>query len=320
MASRRWSIPGLLSPLLVMLLGVLALACYKPNILDGGFKCADAGAKACPEGFRCDRGLCWRNADGSAESRPPDAVLPDVVEARDSSDAFDGPPCFEALPNCTPGPGMCDPVCQSGCSGCRDKCSINTVGALTCNPPTPTMYPRTLMQSCTPDSEGTGRQSDNCEPGLVCMGEQSCFARCFQFCRNDGDCTNATCSRDVVAGQAGGQKVCDVPFVDTCVPLLGSANTGCGGGAMACWLSPTSPTHTFCDCPFGATPANGPCTRTRDCIKGLTCVVPRAGDPSICLQVCRIGGTDCLGGAASCRPYYGNPAGPVAHPIFGYCY
>jgi hypothetical protein len=317
MTSRRRSIPGLLSPLLVMLLGAIALACYKPNILDGGLKCADAGAKACPEGFTCRSGLCYR-PDGGGESRPPDAPL-DMVDARDASDAYDGP-CFEALPGCTPGPGMCDPVCQSGCTGCRDKCSINTVGALTCNPPTVLMYPRTLMQSCTPDSEGMGRQSDNCEPGLVCIGEQSCFARCFKFCKNDGDCTNATCTREVVVGQ-GGQKVCDVPFVDTCVPLLGSANTGCGPGAMACWLSSASPTHTLCDCPFGATPSNGPCTRTRDCVQGLTCVVPRAGEPSVCLQVCRLGSTECPGNnPASCRQYFGNPPGPVPHPTFGYCY
>jgi hypothetical protein len=318
MTSRRWSIPGLLSLLLVMLLGALPLACYKPNILDGGLKCADAGAKACPEGFRCDRGTCWRNPDGGGESRP-DAVA-DVADARDGSDTPDVA-CFEALPNCTPGSGLCDPVCQSGCSGCRDKCSVNTAGALTCNPPTTTMFPRTLMQSCTTESEGTGQQTDNCAPGLACLGEQSCFARCFQFCQNDGECANSTCTRDVVPGQAGGQKVCDVPFVDTCVPLLGAANTGCGPGAMACWLSPTSPTRTFCDCPFGATPSNGPCTRTRDCVKGLTCVVPPTGQSAICLQVCRLGSVECpSGNPASCRPYFGNPAGPVANPTYGYCY
>ena len=56
MASRRRSIPGLLSPLLVVLVCTLQLACYKPNILDGGLKCADAGAKACPDGFTCGYG------------------------------------------------------------------------------------------------------------------------------------------------------------------------------------------------------------------------------------------------------------------------
>ena len=101
---------------MVILLGGPQLACYKPNILDGGLRCADAGAKACPEGFKCDRGLCWR-PDGSADR--PDAV-PDVVDARDASDAYDGP-CFEALPGCTPGAGMCDPVCQTGCPTCTEK-------------------------------------------------------------------------------------------------------------------------------------------------------------------------------------------------------
>jgi hypothetical protein len=316
MAFRRWSIPGLLSPLLVMLLGAIELACYKPNILDGGLKCADAGAKACPEGFTCKSGLCYR-PDGGPESRPPDAAV-DMVDARDGSDGPDGPPCFEALPNCISEPGTCDPVCQSGCGGCRDKCSINTVGALTCNPATAMTAPRALGQTCSVDSEGMTKQNDNCERGLICIAEQSCVARCFKFCRNDSECTDSTCTREVIAGQ-GGQKVCDVPFNDSCVPSVG--NTGCGAGTMACWLSSTSPTHTFCDCPFGATPSNGLCTRTRDCVKGLACVDRGTGDNATCLQVCRLGSMECPSGLpASCRPYYGNPRGPVPHPTFGYCY
>ena len=58
MASRRRSIRvvSLLAPL-VLLLGALCalLACYKPNIEDGGFKCNRRRARsACPEGFQCD--------------------------------------------------------------------------------------------------------------------------------------------------------------------------------------------------------------------------------------------------------------------------
>ena len=319
MTSTRWSIPGLLSPLLVMLLGALPLACYKPNILDGGLKCADAGAKACPEGFRCDRGTCWRNPDGGGDSRPD--VVADVADARDGGDASDGP-CFEALPNCIPGPEMCDPVCRSGCPSCGEKCSVNTAGALTCNPPVATMFPTTLMQRCMHESDGTPEQTDNCGPGLVCLEEQSCSPRCFQFCKNDGECANSTCTRDVVPGQSGGQKVCDVPFVDSCVPLQGGQNTGCGPTTnMVCWLSSTSPTRTFCDCPFGATGPNGPCTRTRDCVRGLACVDRGTGEPATCLQVCRLGSMECPSGVvASCRQYFGNPAGSVPNPTYGFCY
>jgi hypothetical protein len=149
----------------------------------------------------------------------------------------------------------------------------------------------------------------------------NCLSRCFQFCRNDSDCTNASCTRDI----AGGTSVCEVPFADACVPLPGSMNTGCGpaSSGMTCYLSSARPTHTICDCPFGATPSNGPCTRSRDCIRGLACV-DRGGASPICLQVCRLsdmGVNDCPSHTAgSCRDYTGIPAGQPKNTTYGYCF
>ena len=51
--------------------------------------------------------------------------------------------------------GMCDPYCQTGC-GCQEKCSVNTAGALTCNPPAAGQQ-RTLMQPCQIQSAGDGQ-------------------------------------------------------------------------------------------------------------------------------------------------------------------
>lgn len=323
MAFMGRSISGLMSPLALLIVGVADFACYKPNILDGGLRCkADAGARSCPEGFKCrvDTQTCWRNLDGGADQKVDGPGVPDVA---DGPDAPDGPICFEQKAGCSAEAGLCDPFCQTGC-GCRDKCSVNTAGALTCNPPLSSMFPRALLQSCTISSNGSGAQTDNCAPGLVCVQDLSCSPRCFQFCRTDGDCVNSSCSREVGSRQDGGvtRKVCDIPFVDSCVPLPGSQNTGCGTGAMACYISSASPTHTICDCPFNAGSSNDPCTRTRDCVPGLACVDRGDGAP-ICLQVCRLSnmGLDCISNPAigACKEYTGLPPGPAHHPTFGFC-
>jgi hypothetical protein len=309
---------------LAILAGAVPLGCYKPNIKDGGLKCnLDAGVgKSCPEGFKCDMSMltCWRNPDGGVD-RPS----PDVPDGR-----VDGPvdmkpdvACFEARPSCTPSDaGICDPYCQTGCP-CGEKCSINTGGMLTCNPPRAPGFPKLVTQDCRPiDSVGDPAQTDNCAPGLVCL-DDGCYPRCFQFCRVDADCPTSACTREL-PGQPGGQKVCELPFMDTCVPLPGGQNTGCGStiGNVACTLSSTNPTHTMCDCPTGAAGANVPCTRSNDCIKGLVCVDRNMGTPT-CLQVCKLSnnGSDCVSNptAGACHPYTGIPAGQTPNPTYGFC-
>lgn len=166
--------------------------------------------------------------------------------------------------------------------------------------------------------EGTSNQTDNCQPGLVCL-EDFCGKRlCHAFCRSDADCPNAACARDV----GSGNRICDVPFVDTCAPLPGSNNTGCGAVSMnaGCYLSSSHPTHTVCDCPNGDKPANADCSRSRECLPGLVCVDPN-GAGSICLRVCRLAGpqSDCPLGQ-SCREYRGTNLSNSPHPTYGYCF
>src|SRR5262245_10707314 len=115
----RRSISYFLGPLAVLIAVTQQLACYKPNIVDGGLRCkADAGTRSCPEGFKCDTAtqLCWKHLDGGID-RKPDG--PTNVDGRDGPDLPDGPagsdadaPCFEAKPGCTPDNGACDPYCQ----------------------------------------------------------------------------------------------------------------------------------------------------------------------------------------------------------------
>jgi hypothetical protein len=163
---------------------------------------------------------------------------------------------------------------------------------------------------CTVLNQGLPTQADDCVAGSVCMAD-GCDYRCYKFCREDLDCDNAACDRSV-----GGGMVCDVPFV-ACNPV--GATSGCAG-ATVCYLSSSHPDRTICDCPFAAAGENADCARSRDCIRGLACVDRGNGRP-ICLRVCLLAndGADCPGGAGSCRPYRGAPAGST-NDTFGYCF
>jgi hypothetical protein len=300
------------------------LSCYKPNVLDGGFKCRPKPAKECPDGFVCDGdSVCRRMGmfDGSVERPetnpdvPPD-VPPEVPQI-----------CFEPKTgsNCdqADGGGSCDPFCQTGCPApgpnCHKKCSVNTVGALTCNEVSPGTL-RNEFQTCTLNSVGTAAQNDACAPGLVCledacMGIGSGSGRCYKFCRSDDDCPNSQCYRTL----PGGWRVCDAPNVDSCVPTA-PGTSGCTGAQVACYIAIARPSHTVCDC-FGDKIANEPCEGSRSCFPGLLCVDPNGGGP-VCLRVCdlSLGGADCGVPGAVCREYFGNTGGAMKHPKYGFCF
>jgi hypothetical protein len=307
MGSRRRS----LAPLLASLAAALVsgqLGCYKPNIADGGLRCnVDAGTKSCPEGFKCDltSQRCYRNPDGGPDTSDADANIDRMPDEP-------MPICYPPRDSCTPGSGMCDPFCRTGC-GCREKCSVNTDGALTCNELAPGQQ-RTLMQPCQIQSAKTLDQTDQCAPGLVCL-EDSCSGgssgRCYQFCRTNADCTDAPCDKTI----GGGVKVCDVPF-DDCTPLAAGANTGCPGTALGCWLSTSDPSKTICDCQFP--PGLGEddlCMRSRECNPGLVCVDRNNMGFKSCTRVCRLGvASDCLG--STCATY---SEGGVSNSTYGFC-
>lgn len=211
----------------------------------------------------------------------------------------------------------CDPVCNVGCSDCRDKCSVNTQGALTCLVPTSGPAPG-LLGNCALDSSG----KDNCAPGQVCISAECPSPRCYQFCKTNMDCpNNASCSRDA----GGGHTVCDVPPASpSCDPVAGE-DTMCPLGAQGCYLS-SNTMHTLCDCPFGSSQGGGltrlqPCSHSRQCITGLVCYDPAGGGSPECLQVCRLptdGGPtpSCIGGPQRCSAF---PSSSGTNPIYGFC-
>jgi len=295
--------------------------CYRPNVLEGGFKCADAG-KQCPDGFRCDPvdNMCRQMLlDGGTDRDGKDA--PDAMDAPDAPDTGQ---CFMPKPSCDPSDAgaSCDPFCQSGCAsgpvGCRQKCSVNKDGGLTCNDVVP-MPLKTELQPCTIVNGGTAAQTDVCAPGLVCL-EDACggtgFGRCFKFCRNDDDCPESQCSKPLTGST---WRVCDVPNMDTCNPT--PSNSGCVGG-QGCYIAISRPTRTVCDCP-GSKTANEDCFGSRSCFPGLLCVDPTGGAATICLRVCQLSknGSDCPGGTpGSCHMYSGNTGGTMVNATFGFCF
>ncbi len=156
-----------LSPLALVLVTALQFGCYKPNIEEGGLLCnLDAGAKMCPEGYRCEMQSrrCYKNPDGAVDR------VDMAVDRIDTATEERPPICIEPKPGCTPGSGICDPTCRTGCSICTEKCSVNTIGALTCNEPRMQGYPRMVGQDCTIESAGAVGQTDNCGPGLGLHG------------------------------------------------------------------------------------------------------------------------------------------------------
>jgi hypothetical protein len=187
---------------------------------------------------------------------------------------------------------LCDPVCNTGCSQCYQKCSVAPTGDLTCNTPyMPTLPPLGVLAGPCQTSQSSGdptTQTDNCQPGTACVQHNVCGPRCYQFCRADTDCqTNAQCTIDA----GGGNKYCDVPTMP-CNPVAGAADkvgsSGCPGTVQTCYLS-SDTGHTTCDCYTSPGLGHGAsCVHARDCYPGLTCTDPFGNMGKKCYKVCRL--------------------------------
>jgi hypothetical protein len=297
----------------LLALPVVLCACFNPMIADGGFRCSAEGA--CPEGFQCEAetGLCKLHPASIVSGG--DGGSGDGGKG-DAADAGGKPACFEARQGCERSMGgICDPYCQAGCE-CGQKCSVNTAGEATCNPPSlPTLVG--TLEACTIYSSGSPSQSDDCAPGHVCVEGETCSPRCFRFCRSDRDCDNAYCDR--VVGH-GTQRVCGLPNTDACTPLGVPSNVGCGPG-MACYVSSTHSDHTLCDCPRSDGRIGSTCTAERDCNPGLACAYLLTVGKAQCLQVCELtkNGADCINGG-NCRQYRGAAGDAPPHARWGFCY
>jgi hypothetical protein len=279
----------------VLLLGSLLAGanCFRPQNLSGRYSCGDGGA--CPDGLQCDHphNLCVSSLGGA--NGMGGKVGTGGTGGKGGTAGMDAGvdrPCTGAIASCQAGDagtGICDPVCNRGCGECYQKCSVNTNGDLTCNPyppSPPNPGPVGLLQYCSPYGTDPKVQSDNCEPGQICLNASACgVPRCYQFCRSNSDCPGgASCSRD-----GGSYQFCDVP-PKTCNPVAGgSGSQDCNG--LNCYLSQTGQ-GTVCDCQFNRTGLSGvgrpgdACNHSRDCLNGSVCVFLSPSLGKQCKAVC----------------------------------
>jgi len=327
-----------------LLLGALlaSAGCFRPKNLANGFSCPEAGP--CPDGLVCNANfICATSYDAGVIGTGGSGGTTGTggTGGKGGAGNVDGGgidrPCTGAVASCQPSDaGLCDPVCNTGCGACYQKCSVNGNGALTCNAP---MGPRSpaLLGPCDQTSTFSLDETDDCQPGQLCANTNSCGARCYKFCRTSSDCPDhATCSRDA----GGGHTVCDVPPIP-CDPVAGAApgssgNSGCTGGlTVNCYLSATSAT-TLCDCQNIRANGTGNgtkgdfCSHSRDCFAGLVCYDPNGNNNMQCWPVCRLpgdGGVDitntavgeskCTTGPGACNPI--RLSDGTTNPTFGFC-
>jgi hypothetical protein len=314
--TNRFFAGALLASLATM---VVVAGCYKPTIQPGGLRCNEIYQEECPDGYYCLDGRCQKTGapvvlfDGGpdkAETKVDTGVDKGVDTAPPPPDASAEMMCYAPVAGCTPAAGKCDPLCQTGC-GCREKCSVNAGGTLTCNA-LGGNGSRKEGQGCDFFNEGAASQTqtDNCEPGLSCFHD-TCADLCVRFCRANTDCPNgALCNRTL----PGGQKACSFSAMD-CNPIKMAGPTGCPGAIQGCYLSATIKDRTVCDCSTLALGENASCTVSRDCFAGLACVdATGSGIDFRCRRVCSLTGVT-NGGCPvgfTCRPQLDSQK-------YGYC-
>jgi hypothetical protein len=149
---------------------------------------------------------------------------------------------------------------------------------------------------------GTADQFDDCTVGNVCLVPDpgSGLSFCFAICRSALDCAGGVACSDRLLSKSGAKevlvKVCDPPYrscspssPQPCCDPVGPDFSGCPDGQF-CYLVPFDPgsrdNRTVCDYTTGGGGRASPCTSSRDCMQGWTCVGAEAGAPGLCRQVC----------------------------------
>lgn len=253
---------------------LVALGCYSPHIVSGGFTCGSDGG--CPDNFHCaSNNRCYEEADAKID-------VPVVCNSE-----FSAPQVCSA-PHATG--QSCNPGCQTGCMNGCGWCAV-TNGATKCLTGKPGT--KDVGAVCTPSLES------DCMPGLYCQPECG-TGRCYRIC--DASATGAcgagsTCNlRGRSSSDAGtiSFTLCSLVAGGTCDAV---GQTGCVASAFACY--PTVPTE--CDCP-GAVATGQTCAFAADCQRGASCI-GLTSTTKVCLQTCKTTADCTTGTCMNASPY-----------------
>jgi hypothetical protein len=234
--------------------------------------------------------------------------------------------CRSPTPDgCLPPPqtaGVCDPVCQVGaCDWCSQKCSYAADGSPVCS----RAGEGKAYGPCIISLAGTAQQSDDCTPGNICLVPElgSGLSYCFALCRSSLDCPGGvTCSDRTLSNSSGRVvlvKVCDPPYrscspasPQPCCDPIGSTLADCAVGQF-CYLVSSDPgtqdNRTVCDFATGGGGPGAPCSASRDCLQGWTCVGAQPGGAGVCRQVCNRNAANPCGSSSRTCLDFGNQYG-----------
>lgn len=210
---------------------LLALGgCYDPAFVSGKLLCDEAkGADACPSGFSCQSGRCYREGDGpdggaqdlAADPGDGPASDPDLTAPRDLAEPRDlvtvdlsGPPC--------PGGGVAAGVTGKeqevyACKGMFAKGSAATTCGVAYRPCTSSDVSRISISKC----EGAGGfYATNIEGGIKSANQHL-------------TCPSNMASPYVLIG-CGSEDGTTVPSVSDCFPFTTAFPCDKGGVAWSC--------------------------------------------------------------------------------------
>lgn len=301
-------------------LAILLGGCFNTNsIKNAGLEC-NSVAGACPDGFACKAGLCWKNGTG------PDAGGTGSDASNPGTDATVPIACTPSTPpygpfaTCSPSPAnpnTCDPVCQLGCD-CGKRCVFDshTGNSFTCEATSESPNFAFVQPTGKCDTNDTA-----CAPGSVCIPDDVCGSLCYRTCRTLVDCGGkGRCTQNLVQDQnlqplvpnvflcSGPAESCNPTGTASCVNARAGFNCVFFAGLTGTQVGDA----TTCDCAtFHDKSVGATCTSVPDnCQPGAACI------NNLCHRICNLQGSVslCAGttGGGKCTAIYGSSQ-------YGYC-